>query len=159
MAKYLEGLRRYYNRNVKDRFFVSAIWFYKGSRGKKDCISLRRIVRALTWSRRSLGLPLIGCVISTESMSRIHGISTTLGASTLDPLLKKICTLFVFQVLNKCFIMLLLPSFLCIAISPKFLLSGLLTSFFSYLSFPELALPLTSPHTCMRFVHYVLGGR
>jgi hypothetical protein len=77
----------------------------------------------------------------------------------LDPLLRKICTPFVLQVLNKCFIVLLLPSFLCIAISPKFLLSGLLTSFFSYLSFPEPALSLISPHTCMGSVHYIPGDR
>jgi hypothetical protein len=137
----------------------SEIWFYKGSKRQKDCISKHHIGRALVWSRRSLGLPFIGCVISIESTSQIRGISTTLGASTLDLLLRKICTLFVPQVFNKCFNVFLLPSVLCIAISPKFLLSGLPTSFFSYLSFPELALSSTSPHMCMRSVHYIPDGR
>jgi hypothetical protein len=77
----------------------------------------------------------------------------------LDLLQRKICTLFVLQVFNKCFIVLLLPSLLCIVISPKFLLSGLSTSFFSYLSFPEPALSLTSPYMCMRSVHYVLDDQ
>jgi hypothetical protein len=77
----------------------------------------------------------------------------------LNPLLRKICTLFVPQVFNKCFIVFLWPSLLCIAIPPKFLFSGLPTSFFSYLSFLEPALSLTSPHTCMKSVHYVMGGR
>jgi hypothetical protein len=136
----------------------SVIWFYERRR-QKDCINEHRIGRALTWSRLSLGLLLIGCVISTESTSQICCILTTLGAITLDSLLRKICALFVPQVFNKCFIVFLLPSLLYIAISPKFLVSGLPTSFFSYLSFLVPTLSLTSPHTCMRPVHYVPGGR
>jgi hypothetical protein len=62
-AKYLEGLRRYYNHNIKDRFFMVGYL-------------------VPIWSRRSLALHLTGCVILME-------LTSALGVSMLDALLNK----------------------------------------------------------------------
>jgi hypothetical protein len=69
MTKYLEGLRRYYNHNVKDRFFMVRDLVLRRKQKIEGLHKLASHWRALIWSRRSLGLPLIGCVISMESTS------------------------------------------------------------------------------------------
>jgi hypothetical protein len=106
-AKYLKGLHRYYNRNVKDRFFIVGDLVL---RRKQKTEGLHKLVSH--WEgpymvSRSLGLHLIGCVISTELTSRIRGISIILGASMPNLPLRKICILFVPQVFNKYFILFL----------------------------------------------------
>jgi hypothetical protein len=106
-AKYLKGLHRYYNRNVKDRFFIVGDLVL---RRKQKTEGLHKLVSH--WEgpymvSRSLGLLLIGCVISTELTSRIRGISIILGASMPNLPLRKICILFVPQVFNKYFILFL----------------------------------------------------
>jgi hypothetical protein len=88
-AKYLEALRRYYNRNVKDRFFVVGDLVLRRKQKAEELHKLASHWEGLIWSSRSPDLLLIGCVISTESTSRIRGISITLGISTPNPLLKK----------------------------------------------------------------------
>jgi hypothetical protein len=70
-------------------FSWSAIWFCVGNRRQKASTSYHRIGRAPIWSRRSLDLYLIGCVISTESTSQTCGTSTSLGASMLEASLNK----------------------------------------------------------------------
>jgi hypothetical protein len=89
IAKYLEGLRRYYNRNVKDRFFEVGDLVLHRKQKTEGLHKLSRIGRAPIWSRRSLGLHLIGCVILMELTFLTHGTSTPLGVSMLDALLNK----------------------------------------------------------------------
>jgi hypothetical protein len=104
-------------------------------------------------------------VVTTGQKARGPGNFVTAN-QTLCP---KISTLSIF-IFNTIFAMMFLHKcpqhdyssnnfFPCISSSNNFLLNGLPTSFFSYLSFSEPALSPTPPHTCIRSVHYVSGGR
>ena len=90
-AKYLEGLRRYYNRNIKGRSFAVDDLVLRRKQKPKGCTSSPPPRKGLTSSKRLLDQGLIAYVTWTESISPIHGTSSTSYISILEML--QICIL------------------------------------------------------------------
>ena len=85
-AKYLEGLRRYYNRNIKGRSFAVGDLILHRKQKPKRCTSSPHPGKGLTSSKKLPDQGLIGYVTWTESISPIHGTLSTLYISILETL-------------------------------------------------------------------------
>ena len=86
IAKYIEGLRRYYNHNIKGRLFAVGDLILHRSRKPKRCTSSPPPGKGLTWSKRLPDQGLTGYVTWRESIFPIHGTSSTLYVSILETL-------------------------------------------------------------------------
>ena len=82
-AKYLEGLWRYYNRNIKGRSFAIGDLVLRRKQKLKECTSSPPPRKGLTSSKRLPDQGLIGYVTWIESISPIHGTSSSLYVSIL----------------------------------------------------------------------------
>jgi len=58
-TKYLEAIRRYHNRNVKDATLWSVIWYSNGKQARRECTSYPHPRRDLLWSPKLHTLHLI----------------------------------------------------------------------------------------------------
>ena len=85
-AKYLEGLRRYYNRNIKGRSFAVGDLVLRRKQKPKGCTSSPPPRKGLTSLKRLPDQGLIAYVTWTEMISPIHGTSSTLYISILEML-------------------------------------------------------------------------
>jgi hypothetical protein len=140
-------------------FSWSAIWFCVGNRRQKASTSYHHIRRAPIWSRRSLGLHLIGCVILTELTFLTHGTLTSLGISTLDALLNKdMYSFYVISIQYKYSSCVLLRPY-CVSRILLYFSKRFADQFFLLLEFLRAGTVSNSSHTCTRSALYVLGGR
>ena len=85
-AKYLEGLRRYYNFNIKGRLFAVDDLILHRKQKTEGMHKLCSPRKGLTWSKRLPDQGLTGYVTWRESTSLIHGTSCTLYVSILETL-------------------------------------------------------------------------
>ena len=90
-AKYLEGLRRYYNHNIKGRSFAVGDLVLHRKHKTEEMHKLSSPRKGLMSSKRLPDQGLIGYVTWMESISPIHGTLSTLYVSILEML--QICTL------------------------------------------------------------------
>ena len=90
-TKYLEGLRTYYNHNIKGHSFAIGDLILHKNRKLKGCTNSPPPGKGLTWSKRLPDQGLTGYVTWTESISPIHDTSSTLYMSILETL--QICIL------------------------------------------------------------------
>ena len=91
-AKYLEGLRRYYNRNIKGCSFAVGDLILRRKQKTEGMHKLSSPEKGLTWSKRLPDQGLTAYVTWTESISPTHGTSSTSYVSILEML--QICTIF-----------------------------------------------------------------
>ena len=91
IAKYLEGLRRYYNRNIKGRSFAVGDLVLRRKQKTEGMHKLSSPRKGLTSLNKLLNQGLIAYVTWTESISPIHGTLSTLYVSIFETL--QICTL------------------------------------------------------------------
>ena len=90
-AKYLEGLRRYYNRNIKGHSFAVDDLVLRRKQKTEGMHKLSSPEKGLTWSKRLPDQVITGYLTWMESISSIRGTSSTSYVSILETL--QICTL------------------------------------------------------------------
>ena len=91
IAKYVEGLWRYYNHNIKGRSFAVGDLVLRRKQKTEGMHKLSSPGKGPAWSKRLPDQGLTGYVTWRESISPIHGTSSTLYVSILEML--QICTL------------------------------------------------------------------
>ena len=83
-AKYLAVLRRYYNKNVKERFFMVGDLVLKWKMNQAGVHKLATPWEGPFMSRRLCDQHLTGYLTWMVQMYPIHGTSTSLGVSMLS---------------------------------------------------------------------------
>ena len=109
IAKYLEGLRRYYNRNIKGCSFAVGDLVLHRKQKIEGMHKLSSPGKGLTSSKRLLDQGLTGYVTWRESISPIHGTSSNLYVSILETL--QICTLH--SIINEVFVVIICLHYFC----------------------------------------------